>query len=135
MPKVEWSDGLSINIATFDEEHKKLVEMLSKLYDALALGKSQKVMPAILTELVNYTKTHFKNEEEHFQKNNYPGAVEHKKHHDDFIKRLNDVLEQHKNCDITLGIPVYNMLLSWLQTHIQKIDKAYAEFHNNLNVK
>lgn len=35
MPFMEWSDTLSVNNATIDSDHKRLIELVNRLHDAL----------------------------------------------------------------------------------------------------
>ena len=128
MPKLVWSDELSVNISSFDNEHKRLLEMLNKLNDAMSQGHGQKVIAGILSELANYTKTHFKHEEDAMLKCNYPGLAEQRSQHTDFINKLQDMQNQYNSGNMTLSIQVFNFLVSWVQNHIKKTDKNYSEF-------
>ena len=135
MPKILWNKKLSVNISEFDEDHKKLVDMLNELYDAIAVGKADNVVPTILLDLIDYTKVHFKREERAFVKYNYPQYEEHKKIHDDFVKQLEDFKVQFRNGTIPVGIPIFNMLLAWVSEHIMKEDKTYTEYLKNAGME
>ena len=135
MPKIEWSSKLSVNISVFDDDHQKLVDLLNKLYEAIVMGQVDSVVPMVLLELVDYTKVHFKKEEAAFEKYGYPSFEEHKKVHDDFVKYLDDFVEQYKSGTASVGIPVFNMLFAWVQDHIMKADKAYTEFLTNAGMR
>ncbi|MCL2155002.1 MAG: bacteriohemerythrin [Leptospirales bacterium] len=125
---MKWTDELSVKINIFDDEHKKLIDLVNKLHDAMSKGQGQKAMADILVELSDYTKIHFGHEEDAMVKYNYPSFPEQKEEHDQFIKKLNDMQTQYKNGSITLSIPIFNFLTSWIQDHIKKLDKSYSEF-------
>ena len=135
MPKIEWSDDLSVKVFSFDNEHKRLIEMLNKLNDAMSQGQGQKVMAGILSELANYTKTHFKHEEDAMEKHNYPGIAEQKTQHNDFINKLNEMQAQFNSGNVALSIQMFNFLVSWVQNHIKKVDKNYADFFVKHGIK
>ena len=132
---MQWSEELSVKISAFDEEHKRLIAIFNNLSDAMSQGKSQNVLSDILTELSNYTKTHFRREEEAMQKYNYPAFPEHKQAHDEFIRRLSEAQAQHAGGNVRLGIPIFNFLTLWVQNHIKQMDRSYSEFFNNAGLK
>ena len=128
MPKFEWSDALSVKVQVLDEEHKGLVDLISKLQEAMAQGQARVLVPDILKELVKYTKTHFKNEESYMLKFNYPDYEQHKKYHDEFIDKVKNLIEDYQKNSLTLSIQIGNFLSSWITNHIQQVDMAYSDF-------
>ena len=135
MARMEWSDALSVKISTFDNEHKKLIEIFNKLSVSMSQGQGKQVVSDVLAELSNYTKTHFLHEEETMKKYDYPGFAEHKKAHDEFISRLNETQSKHQSGSARLGIPIFTMLTSWITNHIQKVDRNYSEFFIKAGMK
>ena len=128
MPGIEWSNELSVKISTFDNEHKKLIDMLNRLHEAMSQGQGHKALADILNELSGYTKTHFIHEEEAMKKYNYAGLNKHKEAHDEFISKLTDAQAQYNSDSLSLSIQMFNFLWSWIQNHIKKIDQSYSEF-------
>ena len=128
MPKIAWSEDLSVKIARFDNEHKKLIDMLNKLNEAMSQGQGQALLSGILVDLATYTKTHFKHEEEAMEKCKYHGYVEHKRQHTDFIQKIQEMHEDFKSGKTSITIQVFNFLNSWVQNHIKTIDKKYSEY-------
>ena len=135
MAKMEWSDALSVKVMAFDRAHKKLVEMINKLHDAMSQGQARNLVPNLLTELLNYTKTHFREEETMFDKHNYPKSNEHKKNHETFITKVKEMADDYNRGNITVSIPLCNLLITWLTSHIQKEDQAYSDFMNKKGEK
>jgi len=131
MSLINWSDNLSVNIKGLDNQHKKLVNMINELHDAMKQGKSSTVLTKILFEMVAYTKIHFKSEEELFEKYNYPEKIKHKKEHDMFVQKVNEFMNEYKSGKTNLSFELMNFLTKWLTNHIQVSDKAYSSFLNN----
>ncbi len=127
MPLVTWNENLSVGVVSIDDQHKKLVTLLNQLHDGMIAGKGRDVLANVLKGLVDYTKTHFKYEEELFTRAGYPGAASHKKDHAELIQRVIDI---HQKYNMTgpaaLTIPVMNFLKDWLTNHIQGSDKRYV---------
>ena len=128
MAKIAWSEDLSVGIGKFDNEHKKLVELLNKLNEAMSQGQGQKILSGILSELSTYTKTHFKHEEEAMEMYKYPGITEQKAQHTEFVAKLQEMQAQYNAGTLSLSISVFNFLVSWVQNHIKREDKKYSDF-------
>jgi hemerythrin len=128
MPKITWFSGFSVKIESFDNEHKELVRLLNNLYDAIPLGVANQILPTILHELVNYTKSHFKHEEEAFEKYGFPEAEAHKLEHDAFVKKIERFYKKFNEGSATLSMDVFEMLHDWVKNHIMQSDKAYTNF-------
>ena len=135
MAKIVWTDELSVNISAFDNEHKRLVQLLNDLNDAMTKGQGQAVLGNIVSELVNYAKTHFKHEEEIMEKYGYPKLDDQKKEHREFINKVKDVIDQHQRGTTLLSISIFEFLVSWIKNHIMKSDMAYSKFLNEKGMK
>lgn len=134
MSLMAWEDRLSVNIKGIDDQHKKLIDLINKLYDGMKAGKGADVMEGILTELVNYTVTHFSNEQALFQKHGYPEFVQHKKEHDDLTKKAIELRDNLKAGKAVISVEVMSFLKDWLNKHILGTDKRYTAFLNSKGV-
>jgi len=128
MPVMQWTEQLSVKIDSIDNEHKKLIELINKLSDAMSQGKGHNALDAILKELTDYTEFHFHHEEEALKKHNYPGFAAHKKEHEGFVSKIEDTKKKYEEGSITLTIPLIDFLTSWIKEHILKSDFAYSPF-------
>jgi len=126
MAFIDWTEQLSVNNFSIDQEHKKLVNITNKLHDAMSKGEGSKILDGILNELINYTKTHFANEEKFMRDNNYEGLEEHIAQHKSFVDEVNKFHANFKSGAVTISISVLNFLKNWLIEHIQKSDKKYG---------
>lgn len=134
MALMVWEDRLSVNIKGLDDQHKKLVDLINKLYDGMKAGKGADVMEGILTELVNYTVTHFSNEHALFQKHGYPEFAQHKKEHDDLTKKAIELRDDLKAGKSVISVEVMSLLKDWLNNHILGTDKKYTVYLNGKGI-
>lgn len=134
MPLIQWSDEFSVKVTKFDTQHKRLIELINELHDAMKVGKGSQVLQKILNDLTMYTKTHFADEEALMKQHNYPGYTIQKLQHDKFVQELQELQEKLKNNVTTVTMDVMNFLKTWLTNHIQKTDKAYSSFFSSKNI-
>jgi len=128
----KWKEAFSCSIPEIDKQHIKLFEIGSELY-SIATSKDgldhyDEIM-GILNELKNYTVEHFKYEEIFMAEHNYPGFLEHKREHKNFISKILEL--ENKEIDdnqskVTLDI--IEFIATWIQNHILKNDHKYKAY-------
>ncbi|MGQ9610355.1 MAG: bacteriohemerythrin [bacterium] len=129
-----WSDNFSVNIKYIDEQHKKLVNILNNLHDAMKLGKGSEVLNNVLAELVRYVETHFTTEEKLMNTHNYPEYNTHKLEHANLAKKAKELQKSSQQGQNIITIEVMNFLKNWLQSHILGTDKKYGPFLNSKGI-
>ncbi len=134
MPLITWNDKISVNIAEFDNQHKKLIVIINELNDAMCQGKGKEMMEKILANLIDYTKTHFGAEERLMKTHGYTEYAQHKKEHDDLAGKVLDMQQKYREGKVTISLEVMNFLKNWLTTHIQGTDKKYTQFFKGKGV-
>lgn len=128
MALIEWSDSLSVGVATFDEQHKKLIAMINNLNDAMKVGKSKEVLGGILKGVIDYTATHFASEEKAFDQFGYLQALAHKVEHKKLVAKVTQFDKEFREGKAMMSIEIMNFLKEWLSTHILGTDKKYGPF-------
>jgi len=134
MALITWNDGYSVKVKQFDEQHKKLIDLVNDLHDAMKVGKGKEALEKILAALIQYTGTHFASEERLMKLHNYPGYEEHKKEHNLLVMQVIDVQRKFHEGGAVLSQSVMTFLKEWLQKHIQGTDKNYAPFLNGKGI-
>ena len=130
MAVMEWSPVLSVKVKKFDDQHKKLVDLLNQLHDAMKAGQGNAMLGVVLQSLITYTATHFKDEEQVMQANGYPDLARHKGEHEKLVKQVLDLQQKFQGGGSVLTLTVMSFLKDWLVTHIQGEDKKYGVFLN-----
>ncbi|CAG0957889.1 bacteriohemerythrin [Geobacter sp.] len=134
MALITWSDTLSVKVKQFDDQHKKLVDMVNQLFDAMKTGKGSQVMGDILKQLIAYTQTHFAAEERLLKQYAYPDFEAHKKEHNALVMQVLDLQKQFQEGKPVLTQNIMTFLRDWLSRHIQGDDKKYGVFLNGKGV-
>ena len=134
---VEWNDeNLSVFVKGLDNQHKYLVNTLNSLYHATITGEAGKVIDAILSRLINYTKFHFKSEEILMEKYNYPVEKfeKHSREHRGFVEAAQRFKEKYDKGEADLTVEVFKFLASWVQNHIEKTDRDYGIYFLKIGI-
>ena len=130
MPLFEWNEQFSVKVKLFDEQHQKLVSLVNQLYDAMHEGKGTELLNSIFSDLVQYTASHFKAEEELMQRYNFPDAASHISEHNDLTKQALDLQAKFQKGALFVSIETLEFLKNWLTRHIMQTDKNYGGFFN-----
>ncbi len=128
MPFMEWNEGLSCHHDVIDADHKRLVEMVNRLHEAMMARQGAKMVGGILDELIDYTRTHFGREEALMAAKTYPHYLAHKAEHDKLIQQANELQRKHETGAISLSLETMDFLRDWLFNHIMKIDKQLGNW-------
>jgi hemerythrin len=134
MTLLAWNDRLSVNIREIDAQHKKLVDMVNRLHEAMKDGKAEMMLMRIVDEMKQYAANHFALEEQYMKKHAYPEYGAHKSEHDKFVAKVIQVEKDCKSGKCAMSMDILNFLSNWLVNHIKGVDKKYGPFLNNLGI-
>jgi hemerythrin-like metal-binding protein len=129
-PLFTWNDSYSVKVNLCDAQHQKLFTIMNELADAMRVGKGSRVVSRTIGELLQYTRTHFQQEEALLRKANYPQLGPHQEMHRRFIADVELLDRQTREGHTPNSVAVLNLLRDWLVNHIQKMDKAYSAHLN-----
>jgi len=127
MAYIEWNDSLVVGHAKIDADHKKLVALVCRLYDAMQAGKGSAVCAQILGDLIAYTKSHFEMEEALMAAAGYAGLAEHKAQHAKLVHDVMDFKQRLDSGSAALTIALFKFLKDWLSNHILGSDRKLVE--------
>jgi hemerythrin len=123
-----WSDNLSVKVNEIDAQHKRLLELLNQMHEAMTQGKGRDIMGKTLGGLIDYTRTHFADEERLMTTHKYPAYAAHKAEHDELMQKVLTLQSQYLLGTGALTLEVMRFLQDWLATHIQKTDRQLGHF-------
>ncbi len=128
MTALRWDASLELGVDSIDRQHKRLVELASRVVDAVRQGKSRESVSGVMTQLREYTVAHFNDEETHMLARGYPGLAAHQQEH----KRLVAAVKLHQR-SIFMGQlvgfeEVRDLLKAWLLDHILQRDMEYKQW-------
>lgn len=129
-----WTKSLEVGVNLIDEQHKKWFEKADQLFEAGKTGKSKEYIIKMFDFLDEYTKTHFRDEENYMQSIKYPEFSQQKQMHEAFIKKLAEIRKEYElsGANLTVIINANQFILDWLTKHISNADKKIGQYARQL---
>ncbi len=135
MEYIKWlADKYTVHVQKFDLQHQKLVEITNEVFNAKMNNAGKGIILNILTQLNEYTKSHFLEEETLLKENQYPALEIHKNEHAIFIAKVNSFIEEFHADNLSLNQEMLEFLKNWLIDHIMQTDKEYGAFLNEREI-
>lgn len=123
---IKWTDKLSIGVSAIDQQHRRWLHFINKLYIAFKAGKAGEEIYPMFKELADYTDYHFEFEEKYMKDFNFSNFDAHKKKHQIFLDTINKYRTEYENGDFDTAYKVMNFLRKWVRLHITEDDKTYS---------
>ncbi len=128
MPFIKWRDSYSVGVEQFDNEHRKLVELINRMFVIVRDKDDIMAVSDAVGRLIDYTEFHFASEEDALEKSDFPDIEAHKKLHEDLKQQVIALQQRIMTDKESVRVEVYSFLRGWLITHILEEDKKYSEF-------
>lgn len=132
MALFNWSDEYSVNVLAMDNHHKKLFDIMNQMHEAMKTGTDEEVLAQFITELVDYTKYHFGEEERMLEQVRYSGIDSQKRAHVAFVEKITEFQTEANNGMAIFAVPKVSKLgIDWLKEHIVVMDTKYTDEANS----
>jgi hemerythrin len=109
-----------------DQQHKILIGILNKLYDAMMNHRANEVVEPLVGQLVEYTRTHFADEEALMAAAGFPELNQHREQHRRLIERVQEQVALAAANNLFQPVQLLHFLKDWLTVHIQQEDRLYG---------
>jgi len=126
MAFLEWKSEFALDLPDIDRQHKRLVDILNRLHDAMIQGAPPASLHQILNDLISYTRSHFVDEERAMERARYPQLAAHRREHEELTEKVLRFQQDLRDGRVALSVQLLGFLKSWLRDHIMKTDKAYT---------
>lgn len=130
MAYFEWKNVYSVGNTKIDQQHQKLFDIANRFHSAFEGEKSHDELESIFSELLDYTRFHFHDEEELMRMHQYPDLEQHSEKHQqllELVMRLRKELDARK---AGVEVEIVRFLKTWLSGHILGIDTRYRAYVN-----
>ncbi|HAO52592.1 TPA: hemerythrin [Candidatus Magasanikbacteria bacterium] len=123
----KWKEEYSMHVQEIDQQHKKMIGMISDLFDSINKKDTKEKLGGILDELIKYAGYHFATEEKYFVLFNYENTEEHINEHHKFTAKVLDLQKKYLNHEIEISFELIDFLEDWLLYHLLESDKKYIK--------
>ncbi len=135
MPIVSWKPEYSVGINIIDAQHKKLIETINMLSDAINKHEAKSALSEVLNRLIEYATFHFELEEKYMIEFKYPGYDEHKKEHNYCTDSVLGFMKKFEAGEQMLPVEMLDFLVDWLHAHMLEIDHKYSAYFQEHGLK
>jgi diguanylate cyclase (GGDEF)-like protein/hemerythrin-like metal-binding protein len=123
-PPLKWADTMATGIAEVDEQHRRLLDIFNRIVLAQTQDVSREAVTALLNELVEYTRYHFREEERLMRR--WRVSATHRSLHLRAHGSFRRFLRQAQACvgehlpEVIVELMAF--LAQWLLHHIMQVD-------------
>ncbi len=117
---VEWTEAFAVGNEELDQEHRKLLDLVATFLNAFDEEKAEIILNAILDELLEFARDHFKREERLLRKFDRAGFIAQKDINDELSKELGMLRDTY--ADGKLGSKdIAPFLKEWILRHLTTV--------------
>jgi hemerythrin-like metal-binding protein len=127
-----WTEAYSVGVPGLDEQHKRIIALINRLAD---LHGSHAAFPVqavheVLSEMHDYSQTHFKSEEAYLRQIGFPEIEPHLREHSAFIEDISAFSIATSRGVLDLA-ELHGYLTRWLIEHILESDMHYRDYQSS----
>jgi hemerythrin-like metal-binding protein len=119
-----------VGIEQIDNEHRRLFEIAGRVHDSLATDSDAAIdaARAAIAELLDYTATHFANEERLMESSGYPELEPHRILHRNLIVQAREMEMRAEFGERHVPVELNRFIYNWLVDHIMDNDRKFGQF-------
>ncbi|MBF0380197.1 MAG: HDIG domain-containing protein [Magnetococcales bacterium] len=129
---INWENIPRINIEGFDEDHKKIIEIINILLRSRSGTVTDREFRSAVSKLMIYVSSHFKREEKFLEDNKYPDITRHKEEHFHIIRKIlsikKSIIEDNYRQNITPEMVGF-LTGTIVDEHFSKSDVEFAKIY------
>ena len=128
MGLIAWNDDFLVGNAQIDEQHRYLFQLINAFYDAYMENQSRREVLRLLNQLIEYSESHFQDEEAIMRKAGYVEIESHHHAHEGLYDQIFALNTKFDDRALNPTHDTISFLRTWLTDHIMKEDMAFAAF-------
>ncbi len=121
MPRLEWSEALSLDLPLMDDTHREFVDLLA----AVEAAGDDAVIPA-WRALIDHTQLHFDQEDRWMRETRFAAGNCHSVQHKVVLDVMREGLKRAEGGELELLRMMVGELAQWFPQHAQSMDAGLA---------
>src|SRR5579863_4387878 len=131
MSSLDWSTSHAVFVPEIDDEHKEIVEDLSRVQQALAGNAPSSEIRKLTQRLALSIAGHFAHEERLMRAARYESLRWHRQQHNAARKRVRQLVLGMEQGEPNAGLHLVEYLTDWLHMHTRLADRMMGAFLRN----
>ncbi len=127
VPFITWSEALSVGIDIIDMHHRYLLDIINDFYYVILDKQGARQISRVLKALHEYSKVHFRAEEEMMKKYGHTQIKQQENSHRYFEEKIREFQDDVHNNPLTAPLEMLHYLRDWWLSHIQHEDIQLRE--------
>lgn len=116
-----------MGVEAIDNQHMRLFAIANRFHAACEAGAGRPVLAAIFRELVDYTVTHFADEERMLQDCGYADYDRHKANREKLVGLVLGYQRRMEGSEPGVEPQAMNFIKTWLSGHVLGMDRNYRD--------
>lgn len=125
-----WDASYEGGVKEIDDQHRKLVDMINGLHDAMLVGEGAQLLGTLFQDLIDYTRYHFETEERLLERAGYPGIGDQIKEHRSLTEHVLAYQKRFEEGRFKNAVETVKFLKGWLAQHILEKDIQAMQYIN-----
>lgn len=131
MNLLQWKPEYSVGVASMDDEHREMIELINDTYAKLDSHSGADEVEACLGDIFSTISMHFALEEKIMRQARYAEYQAHKEDHEDLLDQIRDLMDDFVADPATGSEVLAKSLSDWFSGHFSSFD---ARLHGQLGV-
>jgi hemerythrin len=133
---ITWSESYATGIKLIDDQHKELVNLTNRLYQACMTHQEEAfAFKEAMHSMVDYVHFHFDAELKLLERINFPDFLGHKQQHDSLVRDIIEAVKDYESGKKAVPYAFVRTLKDWVFGHIAIYDKIYAAYVDDQKTK
>jgi hemerythrin-like metal-binding protein len=132
MAYIDWSPAYDLGIAEIDRQHRRLVEIVNRLHDAMEQRSPKSAMQGVACDLATYTEIHFAYEERLMQSMDLPDWEAHRSEHRVLAHEIRSFEADLATGRLSVSMDLMAVLRGWLLDHVLRADRELVDHAKGL---
>jgi hemerythrin len=128
MTLIKWRDEFKLGIASVDEEHKEMIDLINETYNCHQDHKSRVTVLDFLGEIYARISSHFALEEKLMKEQGYDEYLEHKQDHEDLLDEICEFMDDYDREKPFDEEALGNFLENWFVAHFKSKDSRLHKY-------
>ena len=123
-----WDPSLNTGFAKVDQHHREMFEQLNNYFGRMMHGEGLEATRGAVAMIDSSIRPHFAEEEQVMERQSYPGLAAHRANHQQFFSSFDKLKARLDRGEDGVATEMFDFLAEWLKSHIQQVDKPFADF-------